>query len=79
MELDDGDVQPPLWDLAAVRAQREAFVVSSLPDDHPLRPAAVKALASGNLASIELEDDEIVALCDYRGRSAGRAAGSNPR
>lgn len=67
MELDDRDVQPPVWVLKAVRVQREAFVVSPLPDDHPLKPAAVKALASGDLAWIELEDDEIVALYDDRG------------
>jgi hypothetical protein len=68
MELDDGDVQPPTWDVAQVRAQGPPFLVSSLPDDDRLKPLAAKALADGRLAQSmeELGDDEIVAVCDYR-------------
>jgi hypothetical protein len=66
MELDDGDVQPPVWDVAQVRAQGQAFLVSSLPEDDRLRPVATKALANGRLKAIELSDDEIIAICDYR-------------
>jgi hypothetical protein len=66
MELDDGDVQPPIWDLAQVRSQGQAFLVSSLPDDDQLKPLAAKALANGRLNAIALSDDEIIAICDYR-------------
>lgn len=66
MELDDGDVQAPTWDLAQVRAQGQAFLVSSLPDDDPLKGLSAKALATGRLKAIELNDDEVMAICDYR-------------
>jgi UDP-2,3-diacylglucosamine pyrophosphatase LpxH len=68
MEIDDGEVQPPVWDLFQVRAQGAAFLVSTLPDDDRFKPLAAKALADGRLAkSVEaLSDDEIVAICDYR-------------
>jgi hypothetical protein len=66
MELDDGDVQPPVWDLAQVRAQGQAFVLSSFPDDDRFKPLAAKALADGRLNAIALSDDEVVAICDYR-------------
>ncbi len=68
MELDDGDVQPPVWDLAQVRAQGPQFFVSTLPDDDRLKPLATRALADGRLAqSMDgLSDTELVAVCDYR-------------
>jgi len=68
MELDDGDVQPPTWDVAQVRAQGPPFLVATLPDDDRFKPVAAKALTDRRLANTmtELSDDEIVALCDYR-------------
>ena len=35
MDLDDGDVQAPAWDLARIRGDLAAFVVGSLPSDDP--------------------------------------------
>jgi hypothetical protein len=55
-----------VWDLAQIRSQGQAFVVSSLPEDDRLKPLAAKALADGRLNTIDLSDDEIVAICDYR-------------
>ena len=68
MELDDGEVQPPTWDIAQVRAQGAPFLVSALPDDDPFKPLAARALADGQLARSmeEMSDDEITAVCDYR-------------
>ena len=65
-ELDDGDVQAPTWDLAQVRAQGQAFLVASLPEDDRLKPLAAKALAAGRLNAMELSDEEMVTICDYR-------------
>jgi hypothetical protein len=68
MELDDGEVQPPVWDIPQVRAQGAAFLVSALPDDDRFKPLATKALDDGRLSGSmdELTDDELVAICDYR-------------
>jgi hypothetical protein len=66
MELDDGDVAPPTWDLGQLRGQGSAFVMASIPDDDPLKPLVAKALASGALNAVALTDDEMVAVCDYR-------------
>ena len=68
MELDDGEVQPPTWEIAQVRAQGAPFLVSALPDDDPFKPLAARALADGQLARSmeEMSDDEITAICDYR-------------
>jgi UDP-2,3-diacylglucosamine pyrophosphatase LpxH len=68
MELDGGEVQPPTWDLAQVRAQGASFLVSALPDDDPFKPLAARALADGHLARSmeEMSDDEITVICDYR-------------
>ena len=68
MELDDGEVEPPVWDIAQVRSQGAAFFVSSLPDDDPLKPAAASAAASGTLTPLlqQWTDDEIAAVCNYR-------------
>lgn len=38
MELDDGDVQPPQWDLVQARSLGASLLVTSLPDDDPLKP-----------------------------------------
>jgi hypothetical protein len=68
MELDDGDVQPPVWDIAAVRAQGAPFLASAIPDDDPFKPLAANALKAGRLDGVlgELSDDELIAICDYR-------------
>lgn len=68
MELDDGEVEPPVWDIAQVRLQGAAFFVSSVPDDDPLKPAAASAAVSGTLAPLlqHWTDEEIAAVCDYR-------------
>ena len=68
VDLDAGDVQPPAWDLAAVRAQGPAFLVDSLPNDDRFKPLAQRANEAGRLAAPmdELRDDELNALCDYR-------------
>ncbi|PYQ96048.1 MAG: hypothetical protein DMF96_19935 [Acidobacteria bacterium] len=70
MELDDGEVQPPTWDVAQVRAQGPSFLVSSLPDDDRLKPLAAKALADGRLAkSMEELAESRGAVFDYFWRS----------
>ena len=71
VDLDAGDVQPPAWDLPAVRAQGPAFLVDSLPNDDRFKPLAQRAHEAGLLAEFMdgLGDDEIVALCDYRAAS----------
>ena len=71
VDLDAGDVQPPAWDLAAVRAQGPAFLVDSLPNDDRFRPLAQRAHEAGLLAASmdASSDDELVALCDYRAAS----------
>ena len=68
VDLDAGDVQPPVWDLAAVRAEGPSFLVDSLPNDDRFQPLAQQAYAAGLLAApMEgLTDDELVAVCDYR-------------
>ena len=68
VDLDVGDVQPPAWDLAAVRAQGPSLLVDSLPADDPFRPLAERALEAGALGELTsaLSDDELTALCDYR-------------
>lgn len=68
MELDDGDVEPPGWVISDVRVQGGAFLLSTVPDDDPIRPFLVAALKVSDLdtAARSLRDDEIVMLCDYR-------------
>ena len=68
VDLDVGDVQPPAWDLAAVRARGPAFLVDSLPADDLFRPLAQRALEAGALGELTsaLSDEELTALCDYR-------------
>ena len=71
VDLDAGDVQPPSWDLAAVRAQGTSFLVDSLPNDDRFKPLARQAQAAGRLDALmaSLGDDELIALCDYRAAS----------
>lgn len=68
MELDDGEVQPPQWDIAQARKQGGSLLLSSLADDDPLKPLAAKLDSNGPLAAAatDLTDQEITALCDYR-------------
>ena len=68
VDLDAGDVQPPAWDLAAVRAQGPAFLVDSLPNDDRFKPLAQQAHEADLLGGLmdSLSDGEIVAVCDYR-------------
>ena len=68
LDLDIGDVQPPAWDLASVRAQGPSFLVDSLPDDDRFKPLAQRALDTGGLETLmsALEDEELTAICDYR-------------
>jgi UDP-2,3-diacylglucosamine pyrophosphatase LpxH len=67
MDLDDGDVQAPGWDLARIRKDLPAFVVSSLPADDPFMPIAkqLSPAAAGDIGA-QLTDQQIVAVCDYR-------------
>lgn len=67
MELDDGDVQPPQWDLVQARSLGASLLVDSLPDDHPLKAMAALDAKNG-LAAVarDLSDQELTALCDYR-------------
>lgn len=68
MELDDGDVEPPQWEMTQVRAQGPTLLVDALPDDDRFKPFARQALADGRLASAvaSLTDEQVIALCDYR-------------
>jgi Calcineurin-like phosphoesterase len=68
MELDDGEVQPPQWDLGQARSLGPSLLVSSVPDDDPLKPLAAKLDSDGGLAAVaaDLTDQELTALCDYR-------------
>jgi hypothetical protein len=65
MELDDGEVQPPRWELTQARKQGSSLLLSALADDDLLKPLAVKF---GGLAAVaaDLTDQEITSLCDYR-------------
>ncbi len=67
MDLDDGDVQAPAWDLPRIRGDLAAFLSASLPTDDPFA-AVVRTLASSELtaAGSRLSDQEMVAICDYR-------------
>src|SRR5205823_884657 len=67
-DLNGGDLQPPEWELAKVRAGGPAVLVASLLDDDPFKSIATKALSAGRLfkSMDEMTDDELVAICDYR-------------
>ena len=68
MELDDGEVQPPQWDLAQARKQGSSLLMSSVADDDPLKQLATRLEAEGRLGAIALDltDQELTTLCDYR-------------
>jgi hypothetical protein len=68
MELDDGEVQAPRWDLSQARSQGASLLASSLPDDDPLKGLAATLAADGQLTAVagELTDQELTAICDYR-------------
>ena len=68
MDLDRGDVEPPVWDLARVREAGPRFLVDSLVDDDRFKPLAARALDAGRLTALmeALSDDELVAVCDHR-------------
>ena len=67
MDLDDGEVQAPQWDLTKIRADLPAFVSTSLPGDDPFA-AHLKTLSASELGDVgaALTDQQIVAVCDYR-------------
>jgi hypothetical protein len=67
MDLDDGDVQAPAWNIKQIRDNLAAFVAGSLPSDDPLA-AVVKATKVEDLNAVAdmLTDQQIVAVCDYR-------------
>jgi len=68
MDLDDGDVQAPSWDIAQIRRDPAAFLSSSLPADDPIAPLVAKAIADERLKAVaaDMSDAEITAVCDYR-------------
>jgi hypothetical protein len=68
MDLDRGDVEAPVWDLAAVRAQGPGFLVGTLPDDDRFKRLATRALDEGRLDELfdTLTAGELRALCDRR-------------
>ena len=67
MDLDDGEVQAPQWDLKKIRDDLSAFVSTSLPGDDPFA-ANVKKLSASELGDVgaALTDQQLVAVCDYR-------------
>lgn len=67
MDLDDGEVQAPEWDLTRIRADLAAFVSTSLTADDPFA-ATTKKLTLSDLGNIgaAFTDQQIVAVCDYR-------------
>ena len=67
-ELDGGEIEPPTWDLAAVRRQGAGFFAEALVLDDPFRPLVDQAVKEGALTldPISRTDRELVALCDYR-------------
>jgi UDP-2,3-diacylglucosamine pyrophosphatase LpxH len=60
--------EEPLWDLKGIKEKGDVFLVESFATDNPLREAAERALAAGDLGlSVKnLEDVEIVELCNRR-------------
>jgi UDP-2,3-diacylglucosamine pyrophosphatase LpxH len=68
IELDDGEVEPPVWNLAEVRAQGAGLLAAAVPDDDPFKAQMTRALGDGRLRELaaSLSDEEVVALCDHR-------------
>lgn len=67
MDLDDGEVQAPEWDVPRIRKDVAAFMAASLPSDDPFAAAVKGAVpASLSAAGAQLTDQDIVAICDYR-------------
>jgi hypothetical protein len=67
MELDDGEVEPPMWDLEQVRKQGPAFFLASFPDDDPFKPLVAAGSTSGAIGTLEQwSNEELTAVCDYR-------------
>lgn len=60
--------EDPVWDIQEIRAKGDVFLVESFATDNPLREAAARALAAGDLGlSVKnLEDSEISELCNRR-------------
>jgi hypothetical protein len=67
MDLDDGEVQAPAWDLQRIRGDLGAFMSASLPSDDAYAPTT-KKIPPADLIAVgsQLSDQEIVAICDYR-------------
>lgn len=67
MDLDDGEVQAPAWDLERIRGDLAAFVSASLPGDDPFA-ATVKQMTAESRAAVgaAFSDRHIIATCDYR-------------
>ncbi|HUE84848.1 MAG TPA: hypothetical protein VMO26_02115 [Vicinamibacterales bacterium] len=67
MDLDDGDVQAPAWDVKQIRSNLATFVAGSLPSDDPLA-GVVKNTTAEHLSAVGemLSDQQIIAVCDYR-------------
>lgn len=68
LELDGGDVQPPQWDLEAVRRSGPSLLAESLLPDDRFRPAVERAMNEGRLSLdvATLTDGQLIAMCDYR-------------
>ena len=68
LELDGGDVQPPEWDLQAVRRSGPSLLAESLLPDDRFRPIVDRALSEGKLSidPATFTDTQLIAMCDYR-------------
>lgn len=68
MDLDGGETEAPTWDVAKVRSDGPAFLVSAFPDDDPFKTVVAADLAAGRLAGIveSFSDEQLTTICDYR-------------
>jgi UDP-2,3-diacylglucosamine pyrophosphatase LpxH len=67
MDLDDGEVQAPAWDIKSIRGDAAAFLLGSLPSDDPFSAVSKAApVADLRAAAGMLTDRQIIAVCDYR-------------
>ena len=73
--LGGATAREPVWDVAAVRAQGNRFIVESFPVGDPLRPAVAAAASAGALplSAAQLTTEEIRMICDHRARLAARS------